>query len=350
MAHTFDIRFARAAGLAAMFEAPTNSFRWTGAGRLSNDAQGISFAVKRGLLSLLTRNRTRRIPSASLKEVFREGDALRLEFATDETARTSLLFWAHDRDAAARIVHLMPTTRTVELEHSTNPRAREFRSNARAWLFAAVAAAIIGVIGWQKLRGPAPPAAALAERPAFEVPPVSVPVLPDTGASPSLLGTPLERDGIEPFIVEVPMPPLRMPQLPSDEVVPIRRSSPAYQVARRQLRTFESEAADLWAQYRSERDLLAARTLAPEKFADHLGALELRWWNVTFRILDSRELDAPELLDLRAALLGVARNWRGFLDGYANGIRSGDHVMIAASFDRLAVAEERQARARRYVR
>ena len=146
------------------------------------------------------------------------------------------------------------------------------------------------------------------------------------------------------------MPPLRMPQLPSNEVVAIPRSSPAFPIARRQLRTFESEAADLWARYRVERDLLAARTLAPEKFADHLGALELRWWNVTFRILDSRELDAPELLDLRAALLGAARNWRGFLDGYANGIRKGDHLMIAASFDRLAIAEELQARARRYVR
>jgi hypothetical protein len=349
MAHTFDIRFARSAGLAALLEAPTNSFRWTGTGSLSIDAQGISVAARRGLLSLLARNRTRRIPTANLKEVFREGDALRVEFATEETARASLLFWAQDRETAAQIVQLLPTTRTVELEHSTNPRQQKFHSNARVWMFVAVAALLAAVTGWQKFRAPVTPAAALAERPAFEVPTVSVPLLPDLGTAPITSGTPLERDGVEPFIVEVPMPPLRMPQLPLDDVVPIQVGTPAYPIARRQLRTFGTEASQLWADYRVERDLLAARTLTADKFADHLRELELGWWNVTFRILDSRELDAPELLDVRAALLGAARHWRGFLDGYAAGIRAGDSVAIAASFDELAVAEEQQARARRYL-
>ena len=44
MAHTFDIRFARSAGLAALLEAPENAFRWKGAGLLRIDAQGISFS------------------------------------------------------------------------------------------------------------------------------------------------------------------------------------------------------------------------------------------------------------------------------------------------------------------
>ena len=48
MAHTFDIRFARTEGMAALFEAPANRFRWKGAGKLSIDAEGISIAVKRG--------------------------------------------------------------------------------------------------------------------------------------------------------------------------------------------------------------------------------------------------------------------------------------------------------------
>src|SRR5688572_32865876 len=83
MAHTFEIRFARSAGLAGLFEAPGNSFRWKGAGRLSIDAQGISIAVKRGLTNLLSRRRSHRIAAAELTEVYREGDALRLEFGSD---------------------------------------------------------------------------------------------------------------------------------------------------------------------------------------------------------------------------------------------------------------------------
>lgn len=346
MAHTFDIRFARSAGFAALLEAPTNSFRFTGAGRLSVDAHGISVAMKRGLMTLLTRNRTRRIPAADLKEVFREGEALRVEFATDEAARASLLFWANDRDTAAQIVRLLPTTRTVELEHSTNPRDRKFRSSAHlvGWFFTAIVGVVVSGTAWWNYRAPA------AASSGFDIPQVHVPLLPDVEATPAPVLMPARRDGVESFIVEIPMPPLRMPELPALDVVPIVKGTPAYQIARRQLRTFESEAATLWAVYRLERDQLAARASPPEKFADHLGVLELRWWNVTFRILDSRELDAPELLDLRAALLSTARNWRGFLDGYAKGIRVGDHVMIAESFDRLAIAEEQQARARSYLR
>ena len=62
MAQTFDIRFARSAGLAALLEAPENRFRWKGVGLLRIDAQSISFTVKRGLLALFAGNRTRRIP------------------------------------------------------------------------------------------------------------------------------------------------------------------------------------------------------------------------------------------------------------------------------------------------
>ena len=42
-------------GLAALFESPANRFRWKGAGRLSIDAQGVSVAVRRGLLTFFSR-------------------------------------------------------------------------------------------------------------------------------------------------------------------------------------------------------------------------------------------------------------------------------------------------------
>src|SRR6186713_3139933 len=127
MAQTFDIRFAKSAGLAALFEAPANEYRWKGAGRLSIDATGISIAVRRGLMTLLARATTRRIPTNDLIEVYREGNALRLEFSTQESPRTVLPIWVSDRDAAAQIVTLLPTQRSVELDGGDPGAARKYR-------------------------------------------------------------------------------------------------------------------------------------------------------------------------------------------------------------------------------
>ena len=120
MAQTFDIRFARSAGLAALLEVPVNRFRWKGGGRLSIDAQGISIAVKRGLLALFGAKHTQRISNENLRSVYREGEALRVEYETAESTRAVLPFWAGDRDTAAQIVRLLPTSQTVEIEHSTD--------------------------------------------------------------------------------------------------------------------------------------------------------------------------------------------------------------------------------------
>jgi len=181
MAQTFDIRFARSAGLAAMLEAPSNSFQWTGNGSLSIDAQGISVAVKRGLLSLLAGNRTRRIRAADLCQVFREGEALRVEFATNNTARASLRFWASDRATAAHIVRLLPTSRTVEFEESA--AGGSYRVNRRIATALGLALAVIaGAIVANSLneaRQTAGPRLAAAEDVAsFEPDPLPVVVIP----------------------------------------------------------------------------------------------------------------------------------------------------------------------------
>ena len=141
MAQTFDIRFAKSAGLAGLFEAPANEYRWKGAGRLSIDPTGISIAVRRGLLTLFARATTRRIPTNNLIEVYREGNALRLEFSTQESARTVLPIWVGDRDAAAQIVTLLPTQRSVEIEDGDPESTRRYRFDRKL-----VALLLIGVV------------------------------------------------------------------------------------------------------------------------------------------------------------------------------------------------------------
>ena len=69
-----------------MLEAPENSFRWKGGGLLSIDAQGISVAVKRGCLPARRQSHAAH-SHGDLGQVFREGEALRVEFQRRTTAR-----------------------------------------------------------------------------------------------------------------------------------------------------------------------------------------------------------------------------------------------------------------------
>lgn len=155
MAHTFDIRFARSAGLAGLLEAPTNRYRWKGGGRLSIDGKGVHIAA-RGLATLFT-TRAHHIAADQLTEVYREGDALRLTFQARESGRAELPFWAKDRDSAAEIVKLLPTPHTIEIEHSTQTQ-RRFRPDGLllAWLATVIGIIVVGLVASSGIsKGPA---------------------------------------------------------------------------------------------------------------------------------------------------------------------------------------------------
>ena len=381
MAQTFDIRFARSAGLAAMLEVPENAFRWKGGGLLRIDAHGISIGLKRGLLALLGGKRTQRIPTENLRAVYREGDALRVEFQSGESARVVLPFWADDRETAEKIVRLLPTSQTVEIEHSTDaPTRRKPRADWRMLLSLGAALAAIAVGMWAVYQRSNPPIAtplasagdraanpdaaasmpmpdattALVELPdsprADVPPPAAAPVAAPQVSSPES-STP---DFLEPPTVEL-SPPGSLP-LPrdyvrsADFVIPIARGTAAYDVAKRELNVFGQKTFGLEAAYRALRNLLDGGTITPEDFAVKLRDLEMRWWDLTFRIFDNDALADPALLDLRATMLGAARLWRSFLTTYSEGILERDHVMIASAFDELARAQEMQSRARLFLR
>jgi hypothetical protein len=395
MAHTFEIRFARSAGFAAMLEAPSNSFRWTGSGRLSIDASGISVALKRGLSSLLIRNRMRRIPAANLKEVFREGESLRVEFATDKSARVSLQFWAHDRDTAAQIVSLLPTTRTFELEESA--ARKEFRINRHSatLLAAAVALAICGAMALRYNReipstgadSPVVAASAPARRaplPAVEHDPASAQPVPAGNVGSAPAATPRASNAASPIDVparppvpltleslaatwwEYQSPSLAAPGSPSDvvgpafsparispagegPVVPVPAGTSSWNFALRQLALFGSESDDLAAGFRADMDASFNRRITREEFLSRLATYEQGWWDVTFRILDSDEFSDPGLSDLRSTLLACARYQRHFLALYAEGVRANDQATIRRALAERARAGELDRRARRFI-
>jgi hypothetical protein len=317
MAHTFDIRFAKSTGLSGLLEPPANSFRWRGSGTLRIDAAGISFAVRCGLLSMFTGRR--RIESAELQQVYREGQALHLTFASKDDPRARVSCWAADAVTAAEIVGLLPTHRTIELEHAPASVQRpRYHRRAVGALLLFFAMFFGGAALLMPAREVAPPAA----RPLIEAP--NIPVAVDLDASKAVL--------------------------PPDFVVVIPHGSPQFSTASRQLAAFEKDAEALLIDYRIDRKLLESGALDAEASTHRLATLELAWWAVTYRILGDSEFAAMGMLDMRATLLASARHWRAFLASHAEGIREDDHVMIAKSFEEMAKAEEMLSRARLYVR
>jgi hypothetical protein len=358
MAHDFEIRFARSAGLAGLLEAPANPARLKGGGRISIDARGIIISARRNLTSLLQRPTTRRIDAANLTEVYREGAALRVEFANEAGTREILPFWARNSKIAADIVRAMPTLRTVEFDQAVSTDESRFEWDKRVliMLIATIAGiALFALLLWTP-SGVAPVTA----------PPV---VMPSAGTEPAPPNFDVERPAsetpasapasdaasaaLEPVWQTMPVTiaPPRTPIYVGDEihVQPIARGSPAYAAARRALEKFEAAAARLRIDYRAQHALFQSTALTNDQFADYLrSSLEMRWWNLTFEILADDALVADGLLDLRATLLACARHWRGFLDGYAEGLLKLDHVAIAEAFDRMSIAEEMESRARRF--
>jgi hypothetical protein len=305
MANTFDIRFARTAGLAALFEAPANRFRWKGAGRLSIDAEGISIAVKRGLLSWFAR-RSRRIPAGDITEVYREGDALRLEFGT-AAVREVLPIWAAGSDMAAQIVKLLPTSRTVELEESPAP-APAYRLDWPVIAGITGVAAALALGSWllqRELPSPAPPAEAAQ-------------IEPDIGSVLPLAAAPAASA------------PAAATDERSGRAHPVARDSPAYAAARRHLVIFEAELSDRLAEY-----LEWLRAPSPVE----LEALEPRWQQMIERIQGDMNYQGPELWLMRDVQLGICRDWQKFLLMFAVGLRSHDSAWVSLAFSQRADAD-----------
>lgn len=317
MANTFDIRFAKSAGLAALFEAPANRFRWKGAGRISIDAQGVSIAVRRGFMNLFSRRRSHRISPGEFTEVYREGDALRLEFSNADV-REVLPIWATGSDTAAQIVKLLPTSRTVELEGDTPPAATyRFDRPVVAWLLGCAAALALG--SWALQRMLAPPVATIPEALTG----------PDVEFSPA-------RDAAPPAPAQPAATPVQAPAL----VQPIARGSRAYAAARNHVALFEAELDERLREYLGWLESPAPVDLV---------RLERRWRQMVERIQGNMDYQGPELWMLRDAQLEICRNWQQFLLLFAAGLRAHDSDLTSLAFSLRRDADARAEWLRWYV-
>ena len=114
---------------------------------------------------------------------------------------------------------------------------------------------------------------------------------------------------------------------------------------------FEREAASLESDYRVAHKRLMTGEISPDDFAEILEEYEMRWWKVTFRIYDSKQLEDPALLDLRRVLLGAALSMAELSQRICRGTSYAViRVMIAGPLAEVARAQEMRARAQRFVR
>jgi hypothetical protein len=383
MAQTFDIRFARSDGLTALLETPGNRFRWKGGGLLCIDAESIRFSVKRGLLTLFARNQTQRIPAAALKEVYREGEKLRVEFQTDTTAREVLPFWAGNREIAAQIVRLLPTSHTVEIEHSTDAADAE-KSRLDWQMLMLLGVAIVALMSgtwavYERTRlsitgtptpvsvratpdqavaqisdGATPPAhesAPPVPSPSSSAQRVEAPAFPLDNSRSTLatrpnvlkpLAAPTETESTAAPEVAPPQdvsaasasPTVWHIRVTPDGVVPIVPGMPSYAAARRQLDLFLAESNTLRGYYSDWRYAPNAGRFAP---------IEDLWWKVTVRVSNSLDFEDPALRPLQEIELAVSRAWRRAFVFYA------DPALLATADAEVEFAEMLEARARQFV-
>lgn len=309
MAHTFDIRFARSEGLAGLFEAPANRLGWKGAGKLSIDAQGISVAMERGVLSLFSR-RSRRFTANSLTEVYREGAALRLEFTIADSHEV-LPVWASGSAAAAEIVKLLPTQQTVELEQAP-PAKDAYRLDWRLIAFVSGCAIALVALGLAVERGQAPLD------------------MPAGGASADFSDAlAVEKGG-----TAAAAPATAVPGHP------LAKTSAAYPAARRYADLFEAEIAELLDEY-------IALMQWPSPVA--LDALAAKWDTKLAQVQYQFEQQGPELVVLGDLQAGICVNWRDFLRSYAEGLRTRNLDAINAAFAAREQAGAMRERMHRYV-
>lgn len=353
MARTFDIRFARSDGIAALLETPANTFRWRGDGSLRIDGGRLDIQQKRGIHTLLTRHTHFRLDAADLREVAREGDALRIEFGVPGAPRGVLPFWVRNRAEAAEIVRLMPTDRTVESDEPVDDPAPPRRRHPLGLLIGvALVSLIIGVVGTSILgNGRSDDMLVRSQESASSQAAGSM--VPEAGEVPTL----------EWRAITVPTSPLDEPA----RTLPVGRSSTSNSTsavsADVQLREAEAMRVESSSSALATGDA-AAMTPAQTAYVDteseprrfmrealalrsayiygqtSPGALENGWWELSVRLYNSPAFDARPRSFLVDAELGLSLNWRASLANYQAALDSGNRERIEAARADLARADE----------
>lgn len=297
----FPVRFTPNPGLRSLLRRPPNTYGWVGAGAVLIDQQSLRVTARR-LTPLGLRRALDFVHQSEIREVYREGNAIRVDLLDDERPGY-FCFWAEDAESAAEIVRRLPTTSTVEIEGASRAVWEEPPQRfSRSVLWAAACIVLIGGSIWAgKTFFP------LARTPQ---------TIPHSGAT-----------------------------LPGPLPMPIHTTSAPAVVADvgtlSDLEKFTARFDALALQFSVASDALQTGELSQAEFANGLEHWLIPQWQVLSTELASPAAEAGVLRTNTDMLLKqVSDSWSQALTLYVQGLRDHDYREVLRGYDFIRDAEE----------
>jgi hypothetical protein len=319
----FQVLFSRPAEFAGRPDPRPNSFRWSGSGTIHVMERGLLIIARRRSAMAFHTTEQRFVPAGEICDVYREGNAVRVELRRDLPQRDYFQFWTADAATAGTIVRLLPTTRTIEYE---GPSAisvpapaiassrRRRPPSARSFTLVALVAGLIGIAAFitaDKLRYTARPDNSEHKLPA----PATVPS-----------GTAVQG--------AVPQPKAT------------KATTAQIEAARADLMRYDARIDGLRAQYRMAFAALQSGSLSQADFIEGLDRWLLPQWRALYsEIADTTPADGSLDSLVRKKLMRAVWGWQAALDDYVRGLNDQDSATVLAAFDRMSAANADQSRA-----
>jgi hypothetical protein len=280
-----------------------NSYRWVGAGSMLLDEQGIHITARH--LTVLGLRRTEHfIHSSEIREVYREGDTIRIDLQ-GESRRCFVRLWAENAASAAELVRFLPTSRTIELEGTAGAPERITRASRRPLSWVAPVVILAGVLAWLGMFFFAPKHESPRSRPAEPVGVQWVPAVNHPATIPYALSLEARGD--------------------------LHKFTPRFQA--------------LEQQFAVAFDAVQRGNISQQEFRQGLEKWLLPQWETLAFELPTTPGTNPVRADADGRINAVIAAWRQVLATYAQGLRDNDYHEVLKAFDYLrdAEAQEREA-------
>lgn len=256
------------------------------------------------------------VPASEICEVFRDGDAVRVDLRGDSRTAAYFQFWTGNPAIAGTIVRLLPTTRTIEYEvasadHPAAPRPpltlQRRRRARRRFIQASLAVGLFAVAALLITD--------IVLRQSAEVTPATI-----TVPVPVALGTKPEA-----------LPAAPVPQATTAEIAS----------ALAEVQRFDERMDGLRTQYRTASLALQWGQLSREDFIDGINKWLIPQWRSLYSELTFNRPAEGTLASLvHARLVSAALFWDRGLQDYAEGLKANNSAAVMAAFDRMSNGNE----------
>jgi hypothetical protein len=256
------------------------------------------------------------VPASEICEVFRDGDAVRVDLRGDSGTAAFFQFWTGNPAIAGTIVRLLPTTRTIEYEvapadHAAAPRPplklQRRRRARRRFIQAALAVGLFAVAGLLVTD--------IVMRQSAQVAPETIKV---------------------PVPVAVGTKPAALPATPVPPATPAEIASALAEVQR-----FDERMEGMRAQYRTASLALQWGQLSRDDFINGINNWLIPQWRVLYKELTSnRPADGALASLVHGRLVSAAIFWDRGLQEYAEGLKANDSDAVMAAFDHMSNGNE----------